>query len=282
MSSTISSKGLNFTTSGNRFKIKFTDCCAPASNKAVPVLVHQPKMESKATEIRGEEKSKGGVKYEVVLAPSTGSPPRAKSPSTTPISAADIQKKLKEAEERRRSLQDSVQERIHARLEGRFAAVQESLQNKFEELNKQINEKQELSQANREQYLEGIKEKVRQHIEHVESVRNQLQEQVNEARVDLEKDLSRRGENREKQIEELRERMRAHEEHVQNVRKNNDQRIKDLERKIQERMDNAAQLRAKLTEEELIKLRGHSQHVEAVREKRRSNGSPTDAPPAME
>ena len=71
--------------------------------------------------------------------------------------------------------------------------------------------------------------RVRQHIEHVESVRNQLQQQVNEARVDLEKDLSRRGENREKQIEELRERMRAHEEHVQNVRKNNDQRIKDLE-----------------------------------------------------
>ena len=55
-----------------------------------------------------------------------------------------------------------------------------------------------------------------------------------------------------------------------------------FQRKIQERMDNAAQLRAKLTEEELIKLRGHSQHVEAVREKRRSNGSPTDAPPAME
>lgn len=56
-----------------------------------------------ATEIRCQEKSKGGLCYEVILAqPAIAVPPKPNAiPVIKSLSAEDIEKKLKEAEERR-------------------------------------------------------------------------------------------------------------------------------------------------------------------------------------
>lgn len=58
-----------------------------------------------ATEIRCQEKSKGGLSYEVILAePSVTSPPLKRSGSSASkpaTSAEDIEEKLRAAEERR-------------------------------------------------------------------------------------------------------------------------------------------------------------------------------------
>jgi isochorismate synthase EntC len=55
-----------------------------------------------ATEIRCQEKSKGGVSYEVILAePLAGTPPRRASPPNNKVSVENIEEKLKAAEERR-------------------------------------------------------------------------------------------------------------------------------------------------------------------------------------
>lgn len=57
-----------------------------------------------ATEIRCEEKSKGGIKYDVILAEPAGTPPPVlKTPEVAqPILRSEsIEEKLKQAEERR-------------------------------------------------------------------------------------------------------------------------------------------------------------------------------------
>lgn len=55
-----------------------------------------------ATEIRCQEKSKGGLSYEVILAePLAGTPPRRASPPNNKVSVENIEEKLKAAEERR-------------------------------------------------------------------------------------------------------------------------------------------------------------------------------------
>jgi hypothetical protein len=56
-----------------------------------------------ATEIRCEEKSKGGIKYDVILAEPAGTPPPLKTAADTPVilRSESIEEKLKQAEERR-------------------------------------------------------------------------------------------------------------------------------------------------------------------------------------
>lgn len=77
------------------------DCCVDISS-----LVGRFKMcdaSVAATEIRCEEKSKGGLKYDVILADPAGTPPapkRQQSPTRTK-SIENIEEKMKAAEERR-------------------------------------------------------------------------------------------------------------------------------------------------------------------------------------
>merc|ERR1712137_1111532 len=62
--------------------------------------------QQEVTEIRGEEKSKGGLSYEVILAePLTNRPPSppVTTPSRSVVSEEDIEKKLLAAEERRKA-----------------------------------------------------------------------------------------------------------------------------------------------------------------------------------
>ena len=55
-----------------------------------------------ATEIRCQEKSKGGLAYEVILAePVTVTPPKRPPSPNSKVSAENIEEKLKAAEERR-------------------------------------------------------------------------------------------------------------------------------------------------------------------------------------
>jgi hypothetical protein len=56
-----------------------------------------------ATEIRCKEQSKGGLKFDVIIADPAGTPPkRSTSPTkTTPVSVENIEEKLRAAEERR-------------------------------------------------------------------------------------------------------------------------------------------------------------------------------------
>lgn len=55
-----------------------------------------------ATEIRCQEKSKGGLCYEVILGEPAAVPKQIKSaPNTKKVSVAEIERKLEEAEKRR-------------------------------------------------------------------------------------------------------------------------------------------------------------------------------------
>lgn len=59
---------------------------------------------STATEIRCEEKAKGGIKYDVIIAdPAATPPPALKTPTDAPVllRSESIEEKLKQAEERR-------------------------------------------------------------------------------------------------------------------------------------------------------------------------------------
>lgn len=54
-----------------------------------------------ATEIRCQEQSKGGLKYDVILADPAATPPKRNQSPTRTKSVENIEEKLKAAEERR-------------------------------------------------------------------------------------------------------------------------------------------------------------------------------------
>lgn len=123
-----------------------------------------------ATEVRCTEQSKGGLKYELVLAdPCTESPVRKPISSSPPksISAEDIQKKLKEAEERRQSLEAQKLNQLNEKL-SRLAEVnqkREGLAEEFQEATRQSYEKKiEAFKENREAHIKSIQEKQREHV----------------------------------------------------------------------------------------------------------------------
>merc|ERR1711970_1125099 len=77
--------------------------------------VRMPEVEKQESTVQdGESNVKpGGLSFEVVLeGPKTEEKPNIKCPPTPTLSAEDIQKKLKEVEERRKSMEASTLEKL--------------------------------------------------------------------------------------------------------------------------------------------------------------------------
>ncbi|KAH6922814.1 hypothetical protein HPB50_019319 [Hyalomma asiaticum] len=230
-----------------------------------------------ATEVRCKEESKGGLKYELVLAdPCMDSPLR--KPSTSPpksISAEDIEKKLKEAEERRLSLEAMKLNQLNEKL-SRLAEVnqkKEGLTEEFQESARQSYEKKiEAFKENREAHIKSIQEKQREHVScHFTPNRNARQRfQLVSVQIFLfvcvQKKIENANEAREAQITALQERLRNHDKHIADVRKQLEDLVDEKREKIQKKLDTAQENRAAIYRELQTKLQEKEKHAEEVRQ----------------
>jgi stathmin len=115
--------------------------------------------------------SKGGLKYELVLEkPSSDTPPKIVRPLQSParqLSAEEIENKLKEAEERRKSFEaqkiNQAKERLTHVIELRDKRNEEEV-SKIETTRQSLEKKMEASKENRETLIKAIQDKQKEHV----------------------------------------------------------------------------------------------------------------------
>ncbi|CAN8026015.1 unnamed protein product [Ixodes persulcatus] len=205
------------------------------------------------------EESKGGLKYELRLAkPSTTESP-IKRPTTPPksISAEDIQKKLKEAEERRQSLEAQKLNTLNEKM-SRLAEVNQKKEGsvlEFQEAARQNYEKKiEAFKENREAHIKSIQDKQREHVTRVEEVRKSLDTNTQEMLASIQKKIENASEAREAQIGALQERLRNHDKHISDVRKQLGDLAEEKREKLQKKLESAQENRAVIYKELQAKL----------------------------
>jgi len=181
--------------------------------------------------VSASEESKGGVKYEVVLSqPVVNTPPRTLSPTNEEkksiVSAEMIQQKLKQAAERRQSLES---EKL-ASLQEKFKKIDEAAKYRAEEESNFINStKETLEQKmkshidNRENIITDLKVKLSTHnTNKLQEVRQNLESSLTEFEEKVKEEVSKKLEtaeqNREKAMQEKLESLKKHEEKVEQLR----------------------------------------------------------------
>ncbi|XP_076364906.1 stathmin-like isoform X2 [Tachypleus tridentatus] len=223
-----------------------------------------------ATEVRASEQSKGGMKYELVLAdPSDVAPPRlASTPPKSNISVEDIENKLRAAEERRQYLEAHKLNQLN---EKRFREQEALLKKREHNANfiqsakENLEQKMESNKGNREAFIKSIQEKSREQLLKGEEIRKSLDAQTQEILSNIQKKIECATEAREAQIFALQERLRDHDKHILDVRKQLDEQADQLRDRLQRKLEIAQENRENLFKVLQDKLQEHDRHVEEVR-----------------
>ncbi|KAL7306408.1 hypothetical protein TKK_0001826 [Trichogramma kaykai] len=222
------------------------------------------------TEIRCQEKTKGGLRFEVILAEPTAPAKRAPSPQPSPTQlTVNIEDKLRAAEERRLSLEANKIAALNVRL-----SKIEEVSRKKDELNEtfvnatreSLNLKMKDNEEKREAYINDLKNKLKEHLETVEKTRLSLDQQTEEVRVALEEKLKTATAQRDENTKKMLDRLKEHEDQVARVRKGMSERVHQLEAQIQSKLDQARERRETIEREQIEKLKIHDKRVEMVRQ----------------
>jgi stathmin len=134
-------------------------------------------MEGDTTNSKNTTEKHGGVAFEVILKPASGDAPDIHASSPTrerPLSQEDIERKLKEAEEKRLSLQASklhIVEKDKERIQEASQKVQELSDSFSKETEKKLAEKMEASQEIINAQMQARQERLKEHERHAEEVR---------------------------------------------------------------------------------------------------------------
>ncbi|KAA0199330.1 hypothetical protein HAZT_HAZT009267 [Hyalella azteca] len=232
--------------------------------KIFQVLLEHVERLFRPTEIRAEEKSRGGMSYEVILSQAVTERPSspAKSPSPPParsITQQDIENKLELAEQR-----PSIGERL-CRLEEAARKRQEANDEFICSTATALDLKLDASSVNREAHLDGLKAKVADHLNSVETVRKSVEEQTEKLREEILSKMSSAQENRDDHLRTIMAKLQAHEASVQRVRESHDRAVRDLEERIRIKQEVATDNREAEIEKKLEALRNHERRAEAVR-----------------
>jgi len=118
----------------------------------------------------------GGLAYDLILKPAQAESPRPPSPpKERPLSQEIIEKKLKEAEERRLSMEQSKLESAKKSTTRREEAVQkiQELNTSFsKEAEQKLTQKLETVQEKKNAQIQALQDRLRDHEKHVEEVRS--------------------------------------------------------------------------------------------------------------
>ncbi|XP_014219860.1 rac guanine nucleotide exchange factor JJ isoform X2 [Copidosoma floridanum] len=235
---------------------------------------------NEATEIRCQEKTKGGLRYEVILAEPTAPAKRAPSPtrptSPTTMSPALVAEKLRAAEERRLSLEAEKM----ANLSARTAKIEEAARKRDELTSGFVNTTREIldkkltsSEEKREAHYADKKKKIKDHLEGVEKSRQSKEHQNEEIRIAIEEKLKTAEAQREMNLKNKVERLKEHEDHVNRVRHLQIEQTQKLDTVIKTKLELAGERRKTIERETLDKIRKCSR-VDAIKSnKSKSLGS---------
>ncbi|XP_035777603.1 stathmin-like isoform X2 [Anopheles albimanus] len=242
---------------------------------------------AEATEIRCQEKSKGGLCYEVILAEPAVNVTLPKLPPVPGknVSAEEIEEKLKAAEERRLSLEAKKM----ADWSAKMAKIEEASRKK-DELDKEFKThakevlvtKMEQYEEKREQQLSEIKEKLKMHAADIEKTRQSLEQQKIE---DLQKHLDEKLRNastlRDDNIKKILGRLKEHNtDKLNEVRATVDQieaqKCNEQTRIIENKLSTAEQNREKELQKKLDAIRKHERRAELVRQNKAALAQKSD------
>lgn len=230
-------------------------------------------MSGEPTEVRANEQSKGGMKYELLLAdPTTECPTqRPASPPKNNLSVEDIENKLKAAEERRLILENQKVSQLiekRSRLNEVNQKKQEYNANFMQTAKVTLEQRTEAYKEKREAHLKSIQEKLKEHGLHVDEVRKLLESNnsSDEIMQAIQKKLDNAAEAREAQINALQERLKEHDKHVADVKKQFDEQVSGLRDRLNNKLKIAQEKRDSIMNEIQEKLQSHRKHVMEVRQ----------------
>ncbi|KYQ56389.1 Stathmin-4 [Trachymyrmex zeteki] len=245
------------------------------SGKGKPRTKQPKKVKFITTEIRCQEKSKGGLCYEVILAEPTV-PKRAPSPpQPSPTQQTAIEDKLKAAEERRLS----IEAHKLAALAAKLSKIEEASRKKDElsaafiaATRESLDAKMNNTEEKREAHIAELKNKLKDHLESVEKTRLSLEQQTEEVRCAVEEKLKTAAAQRDENIKRMLDRLKEHEEQVARVRQGMSERVQQLESQIQGKLEQARERRETIEREQKEKLRNHKENerrAEIVRQNKK-------------
>jgi len=226
--------------------------------------------ETNTTSPISEEKSAGGLSYNLVIADAAAESPvkKPKSPLRQ-ISQEDIENKLIAAQERRKSMEVARKQTIKEHLE----KIQNAAGKRDEETEKFITStksliEQKISAAenNREKYYTDLKTKIKDHIDNVEKVKISTEAENESLRKNIEEKLSIAAEKREENLDKMVKSLKDHEEKVKSVQTTQMEQLKNMETKIQEKLTIAEAKREEEKQKKIEALREHEKHAEIVRQ----------------
>ncbi|OAD54024.1 Stathmin-3 [Eufriesea mexicana] len=231
------------------------------SGKGKPRTKQPKKVKFITTEIRCQEKSKGGLCYEVILAEPTV-PKRAPSPpQTSPTQQIAIEDKLRAAEKRRLSLEAQKLAVLAAEL----SKIEEASRKKDElsaafiaATRESLDAKMNNTEEKREAHIAELRNKLKEHFESVEKTRLSLEQQTREVRCAVEEKLKSAAAQRDENIKRMLIRLKEHEEQVARVRQGMTERVQQLESQIQGKLVQAHERRQNIEREQKEKLRNHN------------------------
>ncbi|XP_044020636.1 calponin homology domain-containing protein DDB_G0272472 isoform X2 [Aphidius gifuensis] len=214
-----------------------------------------------ATEIRCQEKSKGGCSYEVILADPKGKRPSSPPQPTQIQQQIAIEDKLKAAEERRLSLEAHKLASLAAKL----SKIEEASRKKDElssafitATRESLDAKMNNTEEKREAHIAELKNKLKDHLEAVEKTRLNLEQQTCEVRAAVEEKLKTAAAQRDENMKKMLDRLKEHEDQVLRVRNGMTEKVHQLENQIQGKLDQARERRENIEREQKEKLRNHN------------------------
>ncbi|XP_034098275.1 GRIP1-associated protein 1 isoform X1 [Drosophila sulfurigaster albostrigata] len=240
----------------------------------------QPRLNKKVkfitTEIRCQEKSRGGLSYEVILAEPAPNVPVPKRPVTPGknVSVEDIEQKLKAAEERRISLEARKMAEISIKL----AKVEEATRKKDEITNEfitqtkeQLETKMEHHVEKREAIISDMKEKLKIHAQEIEKTRETLEQQKAYEQKAIEEKLKTAQALRDENIKKMLDRLKEHNTiKIAEIKSQNNQlenqKLEEKARIIENKLYAAEQNREKELLKKIEKVQKLERRAEVVRQ----------------
>ncbi|XP_046747219.1 BICD family-like cargo adapter 1 isoform X3 [Diprion similis] len=183
------------------------------AGKGKPRTKQPKKVKFITTEIRCQEKSKGGLCYEVILAEPTVPKRTSSPPQPSPTQQVAIEDKLRAAEERRLSLEAHKL----AALATKLGKIEEASRKKDElsaafisQTREALDAKMTNTEEKREAHIADLKSKLKEHEDQVVRVRTGMSERVQQLESQIQGKLDQARERRETIEREQKEKLRNH------------------------------------------------------------------------
>merc|ERR1711971_1217804 len=221
----------------------------------------------------------GGTSIEIVLSPAIKKPKSRLSPPTSPTSANNeesISKKLADAEERKKVLEQEKAKKLASQLE-RISLAKEKKGKEEEKFSAEVMEKIESKRVHAEELkkkqMEEFNEKVSEHASKIEKAQKELEAAIEAAKAEtqaaIDKRMNNAKENKDVQLEEMMTALKDHSNRVKNVRTNLDDQMKPKARSIIENIakkeESSRELKAKQEAERKLKVEEMEKRRELVR-----------------